>query len=150
MRFHELVKNCKWEDIQPVLLAICRDRGPYEYVTQCDEGKKEYDCFEEAFNNLKSTEPVESDVIIRICEWEDSDDETSGNRKYIDVYCIEKDYEGRCGFCYPWDESLGMEIVLENGLILSPEETVANCLWEMTFWGFSWEEIINHLHVGGN
>jgi hypothetical protein len=146
MTLYTLVKNCKWEDIRPIILAICRDRGPDEYVNRRRKNKKGYDCFEDAFNRLKCTQPVASDTVIQISlrEKEPEDEhECTDNKTYIDVCCYKKDYEGRCGFCYPWDESLGMEIIFKDGLILSQEETVANCLWKMTFWGFSWEDIVN-------
>jgi hypothetical protein len=139
MKFYEMVENCKWENVQPVILTICRSRGPQKYVDQSEsEKEKEYDCFEDAFNRLKNTKPVESDTKITIDKFFDDDE------RCIDVSCICKGDKHRCAFCYPWDESLGMEIVLENDLTLSQEEIVANCLWEMTFWGFSWEEITDH------
>ncbi|MDR0384726.1 MAG: hypothetical protein LBH60_01460, partial [Prevotellaceae bacterium] len=109
MKFYELLEKCKWENIQPVILAICQQRGPCEYVEKCLNDKDGYDCFEDAFNILKNTVPASSDVIIMMkqCEDDPSDEESSVNETYIDVFCIMKDSPNdRCGFCCPWDESL--------------------------------------------
>jgi hypothetical protein len=145
MRFYEYVENCKWENVQPIILAICKKRGPDKYIEQYGKREREYDSFKEVFDKLKRLKSIESDVIIQISVNEE-EEEYSDGEAYIDVCCFEKDYEGRCGFCYPWDESLGMEITFKDGIRLSHEKIVANCLWEMTFWGFNWEEIVNRFN----
>ena len=84
------------------------------------------------FDTLWHTEPEPTSIKIHISydEW-------------INVSCIEPEYEGRCGFCYPWNISLGMEVICDDNVHLSTPEIVAHCIWEMTFYGFS-EDQIHH------
>jgi hypothetical protein len=131
MEFYKYIENCKWEDVQPVMLAICRQRGPKQYVEDRKKNVNGYDCFESVFDRLRHIKPAESDMSIQITV---SDDDG------VSVSCIQKNHAGLYGFLYPWDESLGMEIVFKDVTGLSDEEIVANCIWEMTYWGFSEEE----------
>jgi hypothetical protein len=146
MKFHELLEKSKWEKVQPIIFDICRQCGPKSYVEENIDSIKEYDCFENVYNNLKRMKPVESNRSIVIAK-KPSDDDFGDDKERIDVFCREKDDDTEYVFCYPWDESIGMEIALKDGLCLSYEEIVANCLWEMTFWGFSWEEICDSFNI---
>ena len=67
--------------------------------------------------------------------------------EWIDISCIDPEYEGRCGFCYPWDISLGMEVIWDDNVHLSTPEIVAHCIWEMTFYGFSENQIKHQFHI---
>ena len=69
--------------------------------------------------------------------------------EWINVSCIDPEYEGCCGFCYPWDISLGMEVIWDDNVHLSTPEIVAHCIWEMTFYGFS-ENQIKHFFARDN
>ena len=40
-----------------------------------------------------------------------------------------------------WEKELAKELVFPKGMLLSPEELAMRCLWEITFYGFSPEEL---------
>jgi hypothetical protein len=94
--------------------------------------------FKIVFDTLRHTEPEPTAVKIRITRDE-----------WIDVSCIDPEEECRCGFCYPWDMSLGMEIICDDNVHLSTPEIVTHCIWEMTFYGFS-EDQIEHYFARDN
>jgi hypothetical protein len=118
MTLKELVHSCSFEDLLPALLELVSDN------------KNSIPDFKIVFDTLRHTEPKSTPIKIWIAYDE-----------YIDVGCIDPEYDHNCGFCYPWDESLGMEVILEEGVQLSTPEIVAHCIWEMTFYGFSWGSI---------
>jgi hypothetical protein len=114
MIFKELLQSCSFDDLLPTLLELMSDH------------KDSMPDFKIVFDKLRHTEPISTSVKIRIT-----------NKEYISVDCFDR------AFCCPWDESLGMEVVLADNLQLSTPEIVAHCIWEMTFYGFS-ESNIHH------
>jgi hypothetical protein len=86
--------------------------------------------FKIVFDKLKHIEPESTPIKIWITfdEW-------------IDVGCIYPESEGNYAFCCPWDMSLGMEVIWDDNVHLSIPEIVAHCIWEMTFYGFSENQI---------
>jgi hypothetical protein len=120
MKFKELLNLCSFDDLLPTLLNLMSDH------------EDSMPAFKIVFDKLRHIEPKSTSIKIHITfdEW-------------ISVSCIDPKEEGNCGFCYPWDISLGMEVMLNDNVHLSTPEIVAHCIWEMTFWGFS-EEQINH------
>jgi hypothetical protein len=118
MTFKELLHSCSFNDLLPTLLELMPDH------------KDSMPDFKIVFDTLRHTEPQSSSIEIRITHDE-----------YINVGCIDPECDCNCAFCYPWDESLGMEVILEEGVQLSTPEIVAHCIWEMTFYGFSWDSI---------
>jgi len=100
--------------------------------------------FEMVFNNLKEMEPVSRDDGIKIViehvkqEW---DDPEIPDEEYEDVGGIDDDGERWALDFTPWVKWLGMEIHPESVHSYSPAEIVAHCIWEMTWNGFTEEEI---------
>jgi hypothetical protein len=120
MKFKELLHSCSFNDLLPTLLELM------------SEHKDSMPDFKIVFDTLRRIEPesTSTKICITYDEW-------------IDVSCIDPECEGYCGFCYPWNISLGMEVTWDDNVHLSTPEIVAHCIWEMTFYGFS-EERITH------
>jgi hypothetical protein len=123
MKFKELINLCSFTDLLPTLLNLIA------------EHENSMPDFKIVFDTLRHTEPESTSIKIHI---------TFG--EWIDVSCIDPESEYNCGFCYPWDISLGMEVILDDNVHLSTPEIVAHCIWEMTFWGFSEDQIHHHFN----
>jgi hypothetical protein len=118
MTFKELLHSCSFNDLLPTLLELMPDK------------EDSMPDFKIVFDTLRHTEA--KSTPIKICITRD---------EWIDVSCIDPEYEGRSAFCCPWDMSLGMEVVWDDNVHLSTPEIVAHCIWEMTFYGFSENQI---------
>jgi hypothetical protein len=122
MTLKELVHSCNFEDLLPAILKL---------MSKNKDCKRE---FKIVFDTLRHTEPKSTSIKILIITHDE----------YVRVSCIDPDG----AFCYPWDESLGMEVILEGNVQLSTIEIVAHCIWEMTFLGFSWDRILHRFDRG--
>lgn len=121
MTFKELLDQYTWEEIAPVL-HLC-------YPGETLEGYKE------ALDELRSLTPKPSQMAIGL-EWildEDGD--------YVNVYGIEDETRYGLDFVY-WTEWLSLSILKETLAAFSPREILVHCLYEMTFYGFSNEKIM--------
>jgi hypothetical protein len=136
MKLKELVNICTWEEVKTVL--------PILYP----ENEKSLESFEVAFNCLKQKEPIESNIKIRLYKHTDNwfQEEEEEKDFFIAVDCIDpEDKDKLYGLTYPWKKSLGMDIFLDDGLKLSNIEIMVHCLWEMTCFGFTEEQIKSFL-----
>ena len=85
--------------------------------------------FREAYDILRNMEPsadFEGEAMVR---WSG---EAYGNNQWIGVFHLDGDI---------WEDALAKRIVIGENVNLSIEEIAAKCLWEMTFYGFSPNEI---------
>lgn len=101
--------------------------------------------FEMVFNVLREKEPVprKDDMKILIYhviqDWGYPELETE---EYDHVCGYTESDNQKWGLDYtPWAEWLGMEIHTDTVQNYSPAEIVAHCLWELTWNGFTEEEI---------
>jgi hypothetical protein len=120
--FDELEWVAVWEQLQRL----------YEIPA---EGEAAY---KSAFDEVRGMAPVVSSLKIEIKEYDPDSDESGGSR--FGVSGIDEDGSGDISFV-PWSNWKGMEIDSETDEQYSDDEVVAHCLEEMTFAGFSQEEV---------
>jgi len=119
MTFKEIIETCTFEEVLPTLLQMSSEH---------EDAMVDYRM---VFDDLRLRKAEPSDIKISL----------GGNGHFIGVSCISPKISSYCAFCYPWNESLGMEVCQEENIHLSNAEIVAHCLWQMTYYGFSEKEI---------
>ena len=128
MTLKELIKQVKWQD---VAIALVSDH-PW-----C---RKSLEGYRKVFDTLYLMDSVDSEFCIKI---ELSPDILEPNRLYTDVVGIKEGVDERWGLSFsPWKEWLGMVVSKDSLDTYSASRIVANCIYEMTFHGFT-EETIN-------
>lgn len=143
MKFEELLSKHSWDDIQTALVRLYPDQA------ESLEG------YRQVFETLQTTEPVETKMRISI---ENVLDEYTGEY-YADVSgkdgtlkkegnpeIFKDDEVGNREVTYgieftDWAEWLGMEIDPETLSSYSEVDIIGHCLWEMTFFGYSQQDI---------
>lgn len=134
MKFSDLVRSHHWLSVELTLLELYPDQ---------QESIRGY---ENVFEQLKSTESEENDMLIVLSEY-DSDSEDGTPSTYIDVSgrkLIPDPDDITSGYAIEfekWEKWLGMEISPETIREFSELEIVSHCLYEMTFCGYEEEEI---------
>ena len=128
MKLKELISQTKWQDVA-ISMVI---EHPYQ--------RKNLDGYRIIFETLMMMEPVESEYRIRI-------ERTPGildpEYTYPDVFGVKDGDENRWSMEFStWAEWLGMVVCNETLEAFSADQIVANCLHEMTFFGFT-EDTIN-------
>lgn len=142
MKFGELLKEYSWDDVALALLRVYPDED------------KNIEGYKHVFDTLQTLSPTKTNMRIVIenaldpstkeyypdvsgkngtLVKEDSpytEDDTTGNQEQ--TYGIE---------FQEWSEWLGMELDPSTLEKFSEEEIIAHCLWEMTFFGYTQEEI---------
>lgn len=134
MKFVELVQKYVWNDLYPALLQLYPDQ------------EKSLEGYRQVFETLQSLTPVETKMRVYIervhDEITDEDydsvcgkdgtliDDTMGNQEV--TYAIE---------FTDWAEWLGMDIDPETLSNYTEVDILAHCLWEMTFFAYSREDI---------
>ena len=130
MTLNEIISQVDWTE---VAIAIVSER-PYQRPVL--EG------FRKVFESLMTMEPAESEYQIRI---DRSPDVLDPEDTYPEVVGTKEGVDERwaLSFC-PWAEWLGMEVCAETMEAFTSSQIVANCLHEMTFFGFTEEKIKGH------
>lgn len=120
MTLHTLIQSATWAEVSEALTRIYGDFAP---LSVC----------EKAFNELLATEPVKSDMRIRVklSEEEGGNPVVSGHDSNRKRWALD---------FVPWPEWLGMEL---SDMIWSKTDILAICIWEMTFYGSSNEMVQN-------
>lgn len=129
MTLKELVQNHTWQNVFAKFLEIY------------PEAKENMKGYELVFERLKKMQPEENDFAIIITKETDEDDdyfEVSGLHKHPKTK--EETYPQGIEFT-PWRQWLGMDIYQDSLDNFSEQEIVVHCLYEMTFVGFSEDEI---------
>ena len=127
MKLKEIISQSNWQE---VAIAIVSER-PYQ--------RPVLKGFRKVFESLMTMEPAESEYQIRI---DRSPDVLDPEDTYPEVVGIKEGVDERwaLSFC-PWDEWLGMEVCTETMEAFTSSQIMANCLHEMTFFGFAEEKI---------
>jgi len=125
MTFNDLIRKHEWEEIEPVLIKL------YEDVPI--EGYKV------VFSELKRLEPLPNDENLSILIKKEIDH--FDGSEFIHVNGIQPDNKTTYGLSFSmWQNWLGYDIH-RRSLNYSEVEIIAHCLWEMTWSGFTQEQI---------
>ena len=129
MTFKELIQKNSWETLASLFLETYPDSK---------ENKQEY---KKVFEELKTMPPKETDMWLVLKK------ETSGEEEYVDVAGLhkhpkseEEKYAQGIEFL-SWHNWLDMDIQEETLQTFSEQEILVHCLYEMTYVGFSEEQI---------
>lgn len=129
MTFKKLIESNTWSQVSPIFLNLYPD------------AKDDLSGYESVFKKLESIVAEKTDISIVIYKEKDDDEE------YLDVSGLHnnpknKEDEYPQGIeLVPWHKWLGMDISRETLENYSALEIIAHCLYEMTFAGFSEEDI---------
>lgn len=129
MTFKELIESNTW----PTISSLFLESYP--------QAEKNMEGYKTVFEKLTVMDSEKSDMSIIISK------EKDGNEEYIDVSGLynkpkneEEHYSQGIEFT-PWGKWLGMDISKESLAAFSEPEIIVHCLYEMTFVGFSEEDI---------
>lgn len=130
MTFQDLLYKLQWEYIEATLMTLYPDQ----------EGNAQK--YLGVYHELTDLSPDKSDFMIGIAVEEDEDDGT----KWIDVFGIDLTNPD-CKDTYalefiPWSQWLGMEIDTKVFDEFTEYQVAASCMWEMTYLGFTEEEVL--------
>ena len=128
MTFKDLLEQFSFDEIAPAFKALWQ-RNASEQAARLDmEG------WRKIYHSIQEIKPVHSPYYIRLeYRWE-------GCIPMIDMNCsvyAKNDNER----CYPlsnhsqWAESIGMEIIIDDDVLISPQELTAGLQWEITYYG---------------
>ena len=129
MTLKALMQNSEWPAISVKFLEIF------------PEAKKNLEGYKTVFEKLMVMEPERIDMTIVVAKEKDEDEE------YIEVSGLHNNPKNQSekylqGIeLVPWRKWLGMDISSESLDSYSPQEIIARCLDEMTFFGFHEEDI---------
>jgi hypothetical protein len=143
MNFKELLSKYEWDDVEPVLIKLYPDQ------------EKNRAGYRQAFETLRTIQPVETKIRLAI---EDVLDEFTGEyhasvsgrdgtlMKDLTPPVPVDEEAGNREVSYgieltDWAEWLDMEIEPETLSRYAEVDVIAHCLWEMTFFGYSQEDI---------
>jgi hypothetical protein len=127
MKLKEILSKTKWENIQSKLLEI------YPDYQNSIKG------FEKVYHELLTLTPNEhcTKYIITISRIEEKDGEI-----WYSVYGTKNNSNATYALDFTrWEKWLSYELSDETIMNYSNEEIVTHCLWEMTWDGFSQEQI---------
>ena len=143
MKFKELLSKHEWDDIGPVLVRLYPDQ------------EKNLAGYGQVFETLRTIQPGETQIRLVI---EDVLDEFTGEyyasvsgkdgtlmKDLIPLVPVDEE-AGNREVSYgleltDWAEWLDMEIEPETLLRYTEVDIIGHCLWEMTFFGYSQEDI---------
>lgn len=131
MKLKDLIQSTPWPNISSLFSEIHPD------------AEEDIDGYRSVFEKLLTMEPEVLDMSIVVSKEEDPSD----GEIHIDVSGLynnpkseEEHYSQAIEFT-PWRHWLGMEISQESLNEFSEEEILVHCLFEMTYVGFSEEDI---------
>jgi hypothetical protein len=123
MKFKDLVLNSDWNKIEKILLTL-------------DKNKNNLEGYKKVYEELINMIPKKSECILTIKHVKNNEEE------YEDVFGTSiKDNQNYALEFTPWHEWLGMEIDPKTQKKYSNPSIIANCLFEMTFFGFDQKKI---------
>ena len=130
MKFHDLIQTHPWKEIRTAIVRLYPDH------------ESELEGYHQVFKKLKTLKPTSSKYQLHI---ELVYSEHAGEF-HIEVKRLtpSEDGSGISPFAIefiPWAEWLGMELDEDTLKEFSAFDIVAHCLYEMTFLGFTQEDI---------
>lgn len=131
MTLKQLIQNTSWPEISSLFLEIYPD---------AEENIKGY---EKVFEKLRLIEPEQIDMSIVIT----TENDVYDGEEYIEVCGLynnpknDEEHYSQGIEITPWRQWLGMDISKESLASFTPQEVIVHCIYEMTFVGFSEEDI---------
>ena len=128
MTFKELFSQFCFAEIKPTFLELWQTNEPKQ------AGQLDMEKWERIYQKVQALEAKASTNYIRLgWRWETCS-------PMVDMNCSvygKADNHLECPVaCYPsWPEIAGMEVVVEKGVVVTPQELVAGLLWEITYFG---------------
>ena len=143
MKFKELIDKYDWDKVRSAFLKLYPDQ------------KKNIEGYKQVFNKLQTIKPVETEMRIVIEEVFDEYDKEYYTQvfgkdgtlnKESDPEHFKDDRTGNQEVSYSieltdWAEWLAMDIDHKSLAKYSELDIIGHCLWEMTFYGFTQEDI---------
>lgn len=130
MYFYELMKSCNTDNATELFLNLCKDTPDRE------ETKNN---FLKVYNELAESEPVVSDNQSLLVSKEKDID----GQEYFEVSSIAENDPFRYGLeMVPRKEIIGFKVDEESVNTFGKETFVAAVLWEMTWFGFDEESML--------
>ena len=131
MKLHELLAQYTWEE-------VCSTLKTLHNPARINETS-----YKKAVSILKRTQWVESEFRITVHEMKDDGEEPMINDDGCrwDIYDVsgirDNDNDAYSLVCTPWRECLGMEIEAETLQNIPPLIILAECVYEITWFGYS-------------
>ena len=124
MKFKDSVLNSYWKKIEKLLLTL-------------DKNNDDLEGYKKVYDELIKLKPERSDCILKINHIKNDEED------YEDVFgTSKKDNQNYDLEFTPWQEWLGMEIDPKTLKEYPKPNIIANCIFEMTFFGFDQKKII--------
>jgi len=123
MRFKDLVLDSDWKKIEKILLTL-------------DKNNDNLKGYKKVYEELLNLKPKKSDYILKIKHVKNDEED------YEDVFgTLKNDTQNYALEFTSWQEWLGMEIDPKTQKKYSNPSIIANCIYEMTFFGFNQKKI---------
>jgi len=123
MRFKDLVLDSDWKKIEKILLTL-------------DKNNDNLKGYKKVYEELLNLKPKKSDYILKIKHVKNDEED------YEDVFgTLKNDTQNYALEFTSWQEWLGMEIDSKIQKKYSKTSIIANCIYEMTFFGFNQKKI---------
>ena len=138
MKLYDIIKSNNWLSVELTLLQLYPDQE-----IMSDEYRKVYE-------KLKFLDPEVSDITIVLTECDCDTDDENEIKTYVDVSGRKKEKDkDSVTDSYAiefeeWKKWLGMDLATETTNNFNELEIIAHCLYEMTFCGYTEEEIKEH------
>jgi len=135
IKLYDLIKSNNWLSVEMTLRRLYPDQ------------KSMTDEIRNVFEKLKFLEPEESDMTIVLTEYDSDTDDDSEIETYVDVSGRKKENDNNSltdSYAIEfvvWKKWLGMDLLTETTNNFNELEIIAHCLYEMTFYGYTEEEI---------
>ncbi len=131
MKLYHLIHKHAWDDVHAALVRLYPDH------------ESELEGYEEVFNKLKALTPVDSEYQLRI---DLVYSESVGEYQLETTSMSPTQTSGKTGSLFileftPWSKWLGMELDPHTLEKFSEFDIIAHCMYEMTFFGFTQEDI---------
>lgn len=128
--FKSLLNQYGFDEILPAFQAL------YSYNEPKQAENMNWEGYREIYQSLRDLPETKTALHIRLSSrWE-------GCVPMIDMNCAVMEGKYTCGpvaLYLSWSEIIGMKIVIDNDVFLTPQELVAGLLWEITYYGGSEE-----------
>lgn len=133
IRFSEMLKTVKFDDVFVALVKWFEDQ------------KNAKAAYNDVFDKLLRITPIKHNLTDMFINIRLVKDDEYGDWLDVEGVDIVPKTDKHYGIEFmPWMQWISMFITKETLEQLSPEEIVAACLWEMTFYGFDEPTVIEH------